>query len=62
MMLPLLSYLWCMFFLWPALLRRFDAPHPQPAPRVVRRQWGAVAQLGPRVVGVRLQIAIIGGA
>ena len=58
-MLPLLSHLLCTLFICFGLLRRFDVPALPP--RAVRRQWGAIAQLGPRVVGVRLQIAIIRG-
>lgn len=48
----------CWLLLWPALLRRFDAPRPQPAPRTVRRQWGAAGTVGGRLVAVRLQLVV----
>jgi hypothetical protein len=58
MMASLASYILCVFLLWPALVRRFA---PQPITPTYRRSWGAVVALGPRVVAVRLQVAI-GGA
>jgi hypothetical protein len=38
---------------------RSPARRRQPAPRQVRRQWAAVAQVGPRVVGLRLQVVVV---
>lgn len=57
-MLPLISHLLCLFVIWPALVARFDAPR-RPARRPIARQWAAIGQLGPRVVGVRLQLVVL---
>lgn len=64
MMLPLLSYLLCLFVLWPALRRRFDAPpvRPQPLSRPLAWQWSIAGLLGGRLFALRLQVVTIGGA
>ena len=58
-MTPLVSYLLCLLVIWPALALRFNAPSPRPAPRSIARQWAAIGQLGPRTIGVRLQLVVL---
>jgi hypothetical protein len=60
-MLTLLTHAFCLLFIWPALLRRFDAPRPRGLTRSYRKQWAAVGQLGGRFVAVPLQVAIVPG-
>jgi hypothetical protein len=54
----MLSRLLCYCLIWPLLLWKFAPPSPRPAPHVYRRQVAAVAQVGPRVVAVRLQVVL----
>jgi hypothetical protein len=51
----------CLFLIWPLLVLRFggNTPAPSPAPRTLRRSWVAVVPLGGRVVGVRIQLAVL---
>jgi hypothetical protein len=60
-MIPLLSHIFCILFIWPALVQRFDAPRPRGLTRSYRKQWAAVGQLGGRFVAVRLQVAVVSG-
>lgn len=59
-MSELVSRALCLLILWPALVLRFggNTPRDRPAPRIYRRQVAAVAKVGPRIVGVRLQVVL----
>jgi len=61
MMLPLISYLWCLLFLWPHLRRRYDTPpvRPRPLARPIALQWSGVAQLSRRTFAVRVQFVAL---
>lgn len=62
----MLSYVFCLCFLWPALLVRFGllTPRPRPlvAPSAARRQWSAVGLFAGRLVAVRVQLLVVRGA
>ena len=62
----MLSQLFCLCFLWPALVLRFGLFATQPrqlaAPRVRGRQWGLVQHVAGRYVAVRVQLVIVRGA
>ena len=62
----MLSQLFCLCFIWPALVLRFGLFAPRPpqlaAPRVRGRQWGLVQQVAGRYVAVRVQLVIVRGA
>ncbi len=62
----MLSYVFCLCFLWPALLLRFGLFATQPrqltAPRVRGRQWGLVQQIAGRYIAVRVQVVMVRGA
>ena len=62
----MLSQLFCLCFIWPALVLRFGLFAAQPrqlaAPRAHGRQWGLVQQIAGRYVAVRVQVVIVRGA
>jgi hypothetical protein len=60
-MTTILAHIFCLLFIWPALIQRFDAPRPRGLTRSYHKQWAAVGELGGRYVAVRLQVAIVAG-
>jgi hypothetical protein len=59
MIARLLALVLCRLWLWPAL-ERLERPHVarRPPPRIRRRSWAAVALVGSRLVGFRVELVL----